>query len=301
MAQLNRTIICLAAKRSGTTAIHQVFVNHPQVQVIHHDQNIDNIESNFWNYAMLAMTEPDHIQYDKKTNYERFVHQMSTVAPYLSIPQTLTEEQIFDLYDQIANHHSPILFDKSPGYLSDLRTLELIFKYKDSGRGDIRFFGLIRAPWDVITSQYELWNRSYTPGTPQIREQNWLRYYKHFEHVQNHYSEEHVPLFYYEQVANDPKTYISHLFEHSGVEHLPHTYRHFRPVSIGRYYKTLNRNLLKWQLTPELLSYATQHGYQLLPSQEIYKIRIRAFFQRLIQLPQRVLRKLSKLISINNK
>jgi len=292
MGQKNCAIICLAAKRSGTSATHRIFVSHPQAKIINPDQDINNNEPNFWNYAMTVLDDPEQIVddhdnmvdvKDNLTAYERFVLQLGIIAPHISVPAVLTEEIVFDLWDDITNHYGPICFDKSPRYLEDIRTLELIYKYKESGRGEIRFFGIMRAPWDVITSEVQLWEHILAFGTPQYHEQEWLTYYKNFEKVQAKYGVENVPLFYYEQMSNFVDLHLPRLLKHCGLDDIPESYSQFYPVSIGRYYKSPNPRVLAWEPTEELMNFANRHGFYLLPSYKRFLIRAQVDLKEIIR------------------
>lgn len=291
MTQPNRTLICLAAKRSGTTAIHRIFVNHPQVKIVHPDQQAKNNEPNFWNFAAAVLKDPDEVVVGTQTATERFIEQLSVIAPHITAPDTLSEQTIFELWDEIVASYGPIVFDKSPRYLEHVETLELLKRYKESGR-DIRFFGIMRAPWDTISSQFELWEHVFVPGTPQYRDEKWLKYYRRFENLQANYSVEQVPLFYYERVANNPSAYIPQLFEHCEVDHIPETYAHFRPVSVGRYYRTQNPLLRQWKPSLDLLQFAQKHGYEMLPPLKQKQIRLQYRFKDVRKWGQKIYYKL---------
>lgn len=295
MTQPNRTLICLAAKRSGTTAIHRIFVNHPQVKIVHPDQQAKNNEPNFWNFAAAVLKDPDEVVVGTQTATERFIEQLSVIAPQIPVPDTLTEQSIFELWDEIVASYGTIVFDKSPRYLEHDETLELLIRYKESGR-DIRFFGIMRAPWDTISSQFELWEHVFLPGTPQYRDAKWLKYYQRFENLQAKYSVEQVPLFYYERVANNPIEYIPQLFEHCDVEHIPETYAHFRPVSVGRYYRTQHPILRQWQPSSELLQYAQKHGYDMLSPFKQNQVRLQLMMKPWRKFAQRVYYKLRSMM-----
>lgn len=300
MAQNNRTLICLAAKRSGTTAIHRIFVKHPQVKIIYPDQQARNNEPNFWNFAAAALNRPLEAVNDKQTAHERFIEQVHMIGPDVTVPDILTENSTFDLWDRIVEHYGGLVFDKSPRYLEFDETLDLLKRYKDSGR-DVRFFGIMRAPWDTISSQFELWEDVFKEGTPEFRDTKWVEYYQRFEGLQSYYSGDDVPLLYYERVANDPLQYIPDLFTYCGIDDIPEAYSHFRPVSVGRYYRTEHPRLRAWQPSDKLLTFANQHGYELLSSDEQQQIRRQQSIQKWRKLAQRVYYKLRTFLPTQSK
>lgn len=295
MPSNHRTLICLAAKRSGTTAIHHIFAKHPQVKIVHPDQAVKNNEPNFWNFAASALQKPDEHVGDNQTAYQRFVEQMAVIAPTITVPKTLTAAGVFDLWDTIVGHYGGLVFDKSPRYLEFDETLTLLKRYKDSGR-DVRFFGIMRAPWDTISSQFELWENVFLPGTPEFRDQKWLEYYRRFEQLQAYYDKATVPLYYYERVANHPQVYIPQLLEHCGIDDVPESYSHFRPVSVGRYYRTQHPKLRAWQPSEDLLDFAKQHDYELLSPQVQQQIRWQYRMKDWRKLAQRIYYKLRSLV-----
>jgi hypothetical protein len=296
MVSANRTIVCLAAKRSGTTAIRRVFVHHPQVQVVHPDQQVKNNEPNFWNFVAAALRDPDALVNDTQTAYERFVKQMQVIAPTMLVPDVLTEDGIFALWDKIVEHYGGVVFDKSPRYLEFDETLELLKRYKDSGR-DVRLFGVMRAPWDTISSQFELWQHVFVEGTPIFREQKWLEYYARFEALQADYGVEQVPLYYFERAANDPQRYFPELLAHCGLQDIPQSYAHFRPVSVGRYYLTSDAVLRAWQPSQTLLEFARKHEYVMLSPHQQKIVRLQHALRPYRKFVQRVYYKLKSLLS----
>ena len=260
---MKRTIICLAAKRSGTTAVHTMFVNHPDVGVCHPDQSVNNWEPNFWNLAADVLADSalgNNGENVDESPFSKFKQRMGITAPHLNIALPMTDEKVFEYWDSIVDKYGPIVFDKSPNYLHSLRGLDLLLRYIQRG-ADVRVFGLIRDPRDVISSQYELWKEEYKPGTPQFRDSYWVEHYHSFERFQEMLGRQACPLIRYEDFASDPKRWGAFIFEHCGVADVPQAYAHIRPVHVGRYEATSDNALLEWDFSNELKEMAGRYGY----------------------------------------
>lgn len=291
---MNRTIICLAAKRSGTSAVHQVFAKHPDVKICHPDQNRPSWEPNFWNYAALTLDDNQESLHPENSGdgippRQKFAGRMAEMAPEIQVAYPLAEEQVFDLWDQLLARYGPVVFDKSPKYLGSTRALQLILKYMELGH-DVRVFGIIRHPRDVIASQYERWHKVFPTGTPEYRDKLWAEYYRRFEWFQKEVGLEQCPLIRYEDLSHHPTEWLPFILNHCGLEDIPETYAHIRPVSIGRYSQTHSPALRRWSCSPELQAVAAKHGYDLARSPGTsWQVVARAARRRVAQLIKPIL------------
>ncbi len=241
-----RTIVLFCLKRSGTTAIFRAFRDHPAVGIPHADQTLDLWEPNFWNFAQDAVAGRP----------ERFRERWRSAAPFLSTFEPSTEQQVFALWDQLADAVGPVLFDKTPSLVLPGRGLDLLLRYRDLGR-DVRFLAVVRDPRDVIASQFELWGHLDPDDTPLRRERCWVEGYTHLETLRRRLD---IHLVRYEDLAADPATHMPRLFSHCGIDDYPAAYRHIRPVHVGRHRHSAA--LTDWTPGPAMLELMELYGYR---------------------------------------
>jgi len=256
-----RTIIMLSAKRCGSTAVFRMFQKHSDVGVCHIDQLIENWEPRFWDLAGRAL----------KGDKTPFISRLKKSHPYLKIPATFSETEVFQLWDSILERLGPIVFDKSPQYLGNRTALELIYKYKELGN-DVRIFAFIRDPRDAITSQYILFGKD----SPKKREARWLEKYGHLEELEQRY--ETIPLFRYEDFSQSPSLYAPMIFKLCGLSDYPHSYDHIRPINIGRYSISDNPKIRKWKMSEEFIEHLKKHGYSIPQEQKIKNLKTSNFY-----------------------
>jgi SAM-dependent methyltransferase len=257
---MTRSIVCLAAKRSGTTALHQAFVKHPDVRICHHDQAASNWEPDFWVLAASVLEAQEGTRKNVSVAWEQFLFKLATIAPGLRPVPPLDEDKIFEIWNSVLERYPPTVFDKSPKYLGSTRALDLMRKYRERGN-DIRFIALVRDPCDVISSQYELWKGNHPTGVPELRDQAWTRYYENLEGFCEAIGRENCLIVRYEDLSADPAKWFAKIYGHCGLRDVPETYAHIRPVSVGRYKRSKNSLIAAWQPSEQLQHVARRYGY----------------------------------------
>ncbi len=235
-----RTIILLSAPRCGTSAVHSVFNKHPEVHAF--------FEPNFWSLAVHALEgRPEKLKL-------RFKREFSSIV----LPTTFTEESIFALWDSILERYGPIVFEKTPFYLANEKALSLIKKYRNMGN-DVRFVGLIRDPRDAITSQHELWGGALFKAKLKNREAFWLKKFKTLKSLQKEFDD--FPLFRYEDLAQYPAQHFPRMFDFCEIRDEPSSYTHLKPVSVGRYFVSINPAVRRWKMGEEFRAHLNHLGY----------------------------------------
>lgn len=268
MADDARTIVLLSHKRSGTSALFRVFRDHPSVGVCHVDPTRTLWEPNFWNLAAQGI----------RGDTEPFRKRFAESHPFLEVPEVFTEEAVFAMWDRILAELGPILFDKSPQYLGNREALALLKAYRVQGN-DVRFVGLIRDPRDTIASQYERLGRGsfrkkpraefrkaaavrtrLLADCPEVREKHWLGKNAHLDELLA--EGEDIPVFRYEDMTQAPSCYFPMLFKHCGVSNVTASFADFRPVNLGRYWRSSDPVIRKWRWSAELAVVLRRYGYR---------------------------------------
>ena len=243
-----RTIILFCLKRSGTTAIYRAFRDHQAVGIPHVDQTLQNWEPNFWNYAQDALQgEPG-----------RFQERLARACPFLGPCEPRSADEVFELWDRIADHLGPILFDKTPSLILPGRGLDLLRQYRATGR-DVRFLAVVRDPRDVIASQFELWSHLVEDDSPEQREATWVEGYEHLERLKD---ELNILTVRYEDLAANPAALMPQIYQHCGLEDTPDAYQHIHPVNIGRHRQTNSPAIARWTPGPAMCHLMARYGYQ---------------------------------------
>jgi hypothetical protein len=254
---MRKTIVMLCAKRCGSTAIHNMFRKHPQTKICHVDQNIKVYgkyiwEPNYWTHSVEALNGFK----------DGFVNKFSDSLPFLNIPDNITEETIFELWNNTLDFFGGIVADKSPQYLGNKAAMDLLAKYREMGN-DVRVFAFIRNPLDAITSQFILWAKENINPYEQLRakEESWLNKYAHLEKLIEDGCLGEIPLFKYEDFTNDPCRHARDLLTFCGLDDNRMSYSHIKPVHVGRYEKEKNEIIRRWQVSDELKKHMQKYGY----------------------------------------
>jgi|TARA_B110000977_G_C10984479_1_gene457417 hypothetical protein len=265
-----KTIILLAPKRCGTTALFNVFKNHTQVKISHHDQEIENWEPQFWNLAMLAI--------NGKPN--QFILRMKNTFPKIVYKKPFNKKKIFSLWSKILKVYGPCIFDKSPQYLNDYKVLQLIYEYKQKGN-DVRFISMIRNPRDAITSQYELWKEHTGEISLKKREKKWL---SHIINIEKFNEKVSFPIYRYEDIANNKKIYFKKIFEECDLRFEKKSFKLFKPVSINRFHKIFNKKIKQWSPGKKFKLHMIKYGYNTDKINFSYFQKIKFFLQNIKRL-----------------
>ncbi len=244
-----KLIILLSAKRCGSTAVFNMFQKNKSVKIFHQNQDIDNWEVQFWSLGKKALNG----------NTEPFKKRMKECLPFVKIKKKLTKRILFEIMDQIFTTYGPVLFDKSPQYLGNKKAIDLLINYSQKKKIDLKIIGLIRDPKDALMSQYSLWKNYVKNDNLKRREKVWLKQYDHLEELKKKFK---IPIFKYEDFSNYPERYSKKIFKYCGLSFEKKCIQHIKPISIGRFNKSiLITEKKKWMWSEDFKKHLKKYNY----------------------------------------
>ena len=244
-----KLIILLSAKRCGSTAVFNMFQNHPDVKIFHDNQKINNWEIQFWSLANYAI----------KGNPTQFIRRLKKSISKLNINNVTNKKKVFDVMDQIFKKFGPVLFDKSPQYLGNKDAINLLVEYSKKRKVELKLIGLIRDPKDALMSQYILWNKYIPNDSLERREKLWIKQYQHLKELKKKYK---LFFFNYENFSYNPYEVGKKIFKFCKLNFNESTIKHIRPISIGRFNNSIFfKEKKKWKWSKEFENHLKEYNY----------------------------------------
>ena len=246
-----KTIILLSSKRTGSSAFFKVFKNHPKVNCLLKNPEMDMIELNFWNSALKAI----------QGNSRNLKQVLKKINIQIKLPKKINKRFIFKLWNEILIDNGGIIFDKSPAYLDDIKILKLLKAYEDDGN-KLYLLGLIRNPKDSITSQFELWdkkNNNRIKNKIKKREKKWLKYYSN---LQSFKLIRKLEIFRYEDITKKKHYYFEKIFKICGLKYKLSYTDNIKKTSIGRFNLSIYSDIKKWKFSKDFKDHLLFYNYQ---------------------------------------
>lgn len=235
-----KTIIILSSPRSGSRLLYDYLKYYsPKSNYL--------LNLNFWGLALKAINGHDKL----------FKDRLKQQFPYISIPDVITKDTVYELWDEILKNDGPVLVDKSPFYLDNFQILNLIFEYKKSGN-DVRFISFIRHPLDAITSQEE--NGKYRLGHLSIgeREALYLKRYANAKRLQ--YMDQNTINCKYEDFLYNFDASIKVILNYLEFE-MNNNNKIFIHGKSGRYNLSCNYKVRRWKISEDLKDFIKENRY----------------------------------------
>lgn len=215
-----KTIILLSPKRSGSTLVQNIFSNNKFVKLCHQNQFTKVVECQFWSLSYLFLNKKISYKYLR----QKFLKQTSFDIKKIYKENIRDKSDIFKIWNIILDKFGPIIFDKSPQYLSDFKIIELIIDYAKSGN-QVNFLSIIRDPRDVLMSQYLLWGGKIIEREEEIITK--------FENLNRLNKRVNLYIFKYENLVKKSKIEIVKLFNFCNLEYSQITQINFNEKSVN--------------------------------------------------------------------
>lgn len=243
-----KTIIMLCMYRTGSSTIYEVFRKHPEVgNCISRNEDLF-FEPNYWNVASYALKGKDEI----------FKKRIARKFPYIILPKIITKSVVFKIWNTILKIEGPVIFDRTPSYLGNRDAINLILDFKNRGN-DVRILFLIRNPLDTITSQHELSIYKKRIYSIQNREQNYLDKILHIKEIRR--KVDGLLLLRYEDIVYYPRINVSKILRYCALESQDLLWKHIKPMSVDRFWGSINHDVRKWNVCAEVLTVMDEHNY----------------------------------------
>ena len=243
-----KTIILLSSKRSGSTLVQNIFRNNKNVNLCHEDQSCKVVECQFWSLSYeLLIKKISYSDFKKKFKLQTFID-----IKKIYLKQIKDKFDIFELWNIILDKYGPIIFDKSPQYLSNYKVIELILEYKKI-YNNVYFIGIIRDPRDIITSQQLLWGGNITD-----REKELISKFNNLQRLSDLHD---LAIIKYEDLIKSPDKKIFYLFQYCDLEVNQISKINFHDQSIN-IHENIFSKLTKREYPPKIIEIINKYNYK---------------------------------------
>ncbi|MGB3786620.1 MAG: sulfotransferase [Phormidesmis sp.] len=176
---MNKTILILSHKSSGSSAVQRLLTQLPLVNCIQKTRHFQS-ESLYWTKAASILRLPQQNMLDSevpispKRARRKLIDLLKNNIPGYEIPRD-DRSLVFDGWRQLCYQHGPIFLEKSPHHLLQWSALDLLVKSMGELAGEVDFLlvGLVRNPMDMLYSAFRRWK---TP--PEALQYEWLTAYQ---------------------------------------------------------------------------------------------------------------------------
>lgn len=161
-------VILLSDKRSGSTMFQGVLCQHPEIQTVSYSPHT-YLETHHWLKAAVLL-KPDICEYagygsaDNARTY--LVDCIRGNIPDFKLSKS-DRDLVFKGWDALCERFAqPVFFEKSPQYLGQPASVDLLLEWIDQTEYTVKVIGLTRNPLSVQYSAWKLFHRD--PGDRQF-------------------------------------------------------------------------------------------------------------------------------------
>lgn len=253
--------VLLSDKRSGSTILQDELCKHSGIAHVDYSPHT-YFETHHWLKAAVMLERPGHLfsggrpyqGYGSRANARAYMEETIVKnVPDFPIPEedrTLIFEGWEALCKQFAN---PVFFEKSPQFLAEWSSLQLLMEWMETTELDVRIIGLVRNPLAVQFSAQELFSTE-----AESRQFGWLAIQRNLLALRAMIPAENFRLVRYEDIIADPVEQLAELCTYLGVAPEPQIGASVHSSSKEKWRENPNYTL---QLDPAVAQIAKAFGY----------------------------------------
>lgn len=217
-----KVILLLSDKRSGSTFFQEMFNRRPEISTVKYTPH-SNGETHFWTMAAVLLDDRlmkkqvflrQYNGYGSVRSTRLLMHRLLEKNGVLIDREIKHSDDIFYYWEKLiecsGNH---FFFEKSPQLLSSFSATLLLIKWLNFTRKEVFVIGLIRNPYAVLNSAYQLFHTN-----PEKRQFGWLDAYRNMYFIKGIFPYDYVSIVKYEDLVSTPEVIFKALSDKLGIE-----------------------------------------------------------------------------------
>lgn len=260
-------VVLLSEKSSGSTALQNELVKHPDVNLVERTVHNEN-ETLYWNKAAAVLGLPQVNILNSELPIVRNKARREIVE-FLKVnlgtfnPPTDDEQLVFEGWYRLCQHYGPVFLEKSPHHLHYWSALELMAECdRRYSSIDFRFIGLVRNPMATLYSMWVRWQ-----AVPEEQQYEWLRAYQNLLQFRSLVNDR-LRIVKYEELVTDRRI-IKRLCALAGIQWMPNIGRGLRASSVQKW---RDDKMFGFRPSEEVINFAQDLGYPYLEMSSSKKV-----------------------------
>lgn len=267
-------VILLSDKRSGSTMFEREICKHADIAHIPFTPHTYN-ETHYWLMAASLLPMPAQLfsgnkpykGYGSRENIRQLlIDTIQGNVPKFIVPDD-DEALVFDGWEALCEHYAnPVLFEKSPQHPHHWAALELMLRWVERTKHQVKFIGLVRNPMSVMYSAQALFFTN-----PEQRQFGWAHAYRNILLMQFFLKKDQFYCVRYEDLTHSPRKYFGEVCDFIGVDGEPEIGASVHEKSLNKWREDSNFDL---QLDDSVIRIAKKFGYS--EAELLQKVRLPA-------------------------
>jgi hypothetical protein len=216
-----KVILLLSDKRSGSTFFQEMFNLRSEISTVKYTPH-SNGETHFWTMAAVLLDDRlmkkqvflnQYNGYGSVRSTRILMHRLLERNGVLIDREITQLEDIFYYWEKlIESSGNQFFFEKSPQLLSSFSATLLLVKWLNCTMKDVFVIGLIRNPYAVLNSAYQLFHTN-----PEKRQFGWLDIYRNLYFIKGIFPNDYVLIVKYEDLVSTPDVIFKTLSDKLGI------------------------------------------------------------------------------------